>query len=81
MDVEGAELSVILGTDFKKINVGMIMVEVSGYKITASQVHELLSKSGFFLDTKHFRSMDKLNSLYINNNAEQWIMDRYNLPL
>jgi hypothetical protein len=81
LDVEGAELSVLLGMDFKKINVGMILVEVSGDKSTASQVHQLLVKNGFFLDTKHFHSMNNLNSLYINNSTEQWIMDRYNLPI
>jgi len=81
LDVEGAELSVLLGMDFKKINVGMILVEVSGDKSTASQVHQLLVQNGFFLDTKHFHSMDNLNSLYINNSTEQWIMDRYNLPV
>jgi len=79
LDVEGAELSVLLGMDFKKINVGMILVEISGNEDTAAQVHELLLRSGFFLDTRHFHSLESLNSLYIHANSEAWIMDRYNL--
>jgi len=65
LDVEGAELFVLQGMDFKAVKVGMILIEISEQPETAKLVDKMLQDAGFF--RAKFNSWNNLNALYLNS--------------
>lgn len=66
LDVEGGERQVLEGMDFDKVEVGMIMIEVSQQGGDIKEVEDLLAAAGFF-KAEDFKSWNDLNSLYLNS--------------
>ena len=54
----------LMGMDFKQVEVGMIMIEISKQAETAREVDAMLTAAGFF--KAKFASCNNLNALYPN---------------
>ena len=77
LDVEGGELSVLKGMNFKDVKVQMLMIEVDRNTKRYKEIADMMHTNGFFQDEKHFKSWHSLNTLWINKEAESWIGQRY----
>lgn len=77
LDVEGGELSVLKGMNFKDVKVQMLLIEVDRKTPKYNEIADIMGKNGFFEDLKHFKSWHNLNTLWINRDAEPWIYERY----